>query len=157
MNRRTEGVFCLSLECSNTLVIVQYGFKPLKWKTKMMLKWKETTVTRSKDSPLPPPSILLTPIAASKIQKLGTGSPDPTVPQKYHQWGRVLGSSRTLFVEDAPFCRSVCSEMVRLKLRPWPLIDPRCHLQISPLRISWICCTMRLMATDDTQMNSFFS
>uniref|UniRef100_A0A3B4D2Y4 Uncharacterized protein n=1 Tax=Pygocentrus nattereri TaxID=42514 RepID=A0A3B4D2Y4_PYGNA len=35
-------------------------------------------------------------------------------------------------------------------LRPWvcPLTAPLCHLQISPLRMSWMCCTMRFIATE---------
>lgn len=71
------------------------------------------------------------------------------------QWGRLLGSRRTLFPGGivTPFCRSPCSEMARLK--PRPLMDPRCHLQMSPFRMSWMCCTMRLMATDDNRHMDF--
>lgn len=63
------------------------------------------------------------------------------------QWGRQLGSSRGLFPVEllTPLCRSFCSEMARFRLRP--LMAPRCHLQMSPFSISWMCCTMRLMAT----------
>lgn len=63
------------------------------------------------------------------------------------QWGRQLGSSRALFAVEllTPLCRSFCSEMARFRLRP--LMAPRCHLQMSPFSISWMCCTMRLMAT----------
>ena len=77
------------------------------------------------------------------------------------QWGRLLGSSRTLFPGGlvAPFCRSPCSEIARLKPRPWPwpFMDPRCHLQMSPFRMSWMCCTMRLMATGKWQMKNLLS
>ena len=68
------------------------------------------------------------------------------------QWGRQLGSSSTLFPGGlaAPFCRSLCSAMARFKVRP--LMDPRCHLQMSPFSMSWMCCTMRLMATGERRM-----
>lgn len=71
------------------------------------------------------------------------------------QWGRQLGSSRTLFpggLVPAPFCSSPCSEMARLKPRPWLLMVPRCHLQMSPFSMSWMCCTMRLIATGERRV-----
>lgn len=40
--------------------------------------------------------------------------------------------------------------MARFKVRP--LREPRCHLQISPFSMSWMCCTMRLMATVETEI-----
>lgn len=60
---------------------------------------------------------------------------------------------RTLFPGTLadPFCRSPCSDRTRLRARAWPFTDPRCHLQISPFKISWMCCTMRLMATGGNQ------
>lgn len=68
------------------------------------------------------------------------------------QWGRQLGSSSTLFPGGlaAPFCRSLCSAMARFKVRP--LMEPRCHLQMSPFSMSWMCCTMRLMATGERRV-----
>lgn len=41
------------------------------------------------------------------------------------------------------------SGSVLLQLRP--LAPPRCHLQMSPFRMSWMCCTIRLMATAQGQ------
>uniref|UniRef100_A0A671W5A7 Uncharacterized protein n=1 Tax=Sparus aurata TaxID=8175 RepID=A0A671W5A7_SPAAU len=33
--------------------------------------------------------------------------------------------------------------------RKLPTHPPRCHLQMSPFSMSWMCCTMRLMATGE--------
>lgn len=78
---------------------------------------------------------------------------------KHSQWGRQLGSNRTLFPAGlaAPFCRSPCSEIARLKPRAWPLMEPRCHLQISPFSMSWMCCTMRLIATEERNVKENFT
>lgn len=40
--------------------------------------------------------------------------------------------------------------MARFKVRPFK--DPRCHLQMSPFSMSWMCWTMRLMATGERWM-----
>uniref|UniRef100_A0A672ICD4 Uncharacterized protein n=1 Tax=Salarias fasciatus TaxID=181472 RepID=A0A672ICD4_SALFA len=45
--------------------------------------------------------------------------------------------------------------MARFRLRPWPFMEPRCHLHRSPFRMSWICCTMRLIATEWTWRMGF--
>lgn len=68
------------------------------------------------------------------------------------QWGRQLGSNMTRFPGGlpVPLCRSLCSVKARFKVRP--LREPRCHLQMSPFSMSWMCCTMRLMATGETKI-----
>lgn len=69
----------------------------------------------------------------------------PGAEQPAPQWGLLLDSRCERLPEaSTPGC-SPGSGNVLLWLRP--LAPARCHLQMSPLRMSWMCCTMRLMAT----------
>lgn len=65
----------------------------------------------------------------------------------------MLGSSRGRFAGrfPPPLDFSSCSATPLFRLRPWecPLTEPLCHLQMSPFRMSWICWTIRFIATKD--------
>ena len=64
------------------------------------------------------------------------------------QCGLLLDSRCERLPEASTAGCSPGSGNVLLWLRP--LAPARCHLQMSPLRMSWLCCTMRLMATAGT-------
>lgn len=76
----------------------------------------------------------------------------PGAEQPAPQWGLLLDSRCERLPEASTAGCSPGSGNVLLWLRP--LAPVRCHLQMSPLRMSWMCCTMRLMATAGTRAGS---